>query len=59
MSGQAIATLRRLIPSPSRGGLGWGWGSVDRSDEYPIPLPTWPVKGEGRLTAITSRPELV
>ena len=32
-------------PSPSRGGLGWGWGQLRRKNT-PIPLLTSPLKGE-------------
>ncbi|MBC3916752.1 hypothetical protein H8L32_04635 [Undibacterium sp. CY18W] len=36
------------IPSLSRGGLGWGWGSVDQSAikliKKPIPIPTIPLR---------------
>jgi excinuclease ABC subunit A len=36
------------LPSPSRGGLGWGWGIEARecASDTPIPLPTSPLKGE-------------
>jgi hypothetical protein len=33
-------------PSPSRGGLGWGWGKCWIDGEHPIPLPASPLKGE-------------
>ena len=32
------------IPSPSRGGLGWGW--VKSSKMKPIPIPAFPLKGK-------------
>ena len=47
----ARPTAELSTPSPSRGGLGWGWGK--RAVEHlrnirflPIPLPTSPLKGE-------------
>lgn len=36
-----------FVPSPSRGGLGRGWGSMELA-EKPIPHPTSPLNGEER-----------
>jgi hypothetical protein len=42
----------RFAPSPSRGGLGWGW--VGRhSGKHPIALPASPLKGEENVGAVT------
>jgi len=37
--------ITEISPSPSRGGLEWGWGKIP-SLINPIPLPTSPLKGE-------------
>ena len=44
-------SVRESIPSPSRGGPGWGWGAP-RISHIPIPLPASPLKGEERIVSV-------
>jgi hypothetical protein len=47
-----MASARALLPSPSRGGLGWGWVCTPFS---PIPLPASPLKGEEKISTVLMR----
>jgi hypothetical protein len=42
--------ISNKVPSPSRGGLGWGWVLLGGSKlSNPIPLLTSPLKGEEQI----------
>ena len=43
--GQLILLRHKRTPSPSRGGLGWGW--VQHRADFTHPHPVLPLEGEG------------